>query len=238
MAALAVIGAAGAVTRSVAVARVLGGAPADELSPQDVDNQRRMTALMNIDEGSEVYRLTDEDMRAASLKYNSIPITMLLHVVPGAIFLLAAPLQLSARLRRRYAVVHRSLGYLLLLLAIPFVFTGLYIAVRDPIFGPVGATAAVIAGVLFIHAGVRAYLAIRAGDRNSHRVWMLRFLALAYAIAVMRALSVIVMALFPVAPRVIGAPLFWIGWILSALLAEWWIRRTPTATTAARPALS
>ena len=114
---------------------------------------------------------------------------MLLHVVPGGLFLLAAPLQLSARLRRRYAVVHRSLGYLLLLLAIPFALTGLYIAVRNPMFGPVGATAAVFFGGLFIHAGVRAYLAIRAGDRISHRAWMLRFLALAYAIAVMRALS-------------------------------------------------
>ncbi len=238
VAVLAVIGAASAVTRTVAVGRVLGGAPADELSPQDVDNQRRMAALLNIDEASEVYLLTDEDMREASLKYNSLPITMLLHVVPGGIFLLAAPLQLSARLRRRYAVVHRSLGYLLLLLAIPFAFTGLYIAVREPFFGPVAAVAAVTAGVLFINAGVRAYLAIRAGDRDSHRVWMLRFLALAYAIAVIRALSVLVMALFPVGPRALGGPLFWLGWILSALLAEWWIRRTPSASPSARPALS
>jgi hypothetical protein len=242
VAALAVIGAASAVTRAVAVGRVLGGAPADELSPQDVENQRQLVAMLGVEERSERYRLIDEDMRDASLKYNSLPITMLLHVVPGGIFMLAAPLQLSGRLRRRYAAVHRSLGYLLLLLAIPFAFTGLYVAVRDPIFGPVGATAAVIAGVLFIHAGVRAYLAIRAGDRDSHRVWMLRFLALAYAIAVMRALSMIVMALFPVAPRAIGAPLFWAGWILSALLAEWWIRRTPSTSTAPaqtrRPALS
>ena len=138
VAALAVIGAAGAVTRSVAVGRVLGGAPAAELSPQDVENQRQLAALFGIDEGGELYRVIDRDMRDASLKYNSLPFTMLLHVVPGGIFLLLAPLQLSARLRRRYAVVHRSLGYLLLLLAIPFAFTGLYIAVR-------------------------AYLAIRAG---------------------------------------------------------------------------
>jgi|SRR5829696_1558920 len=102
---------------------------------------------------------------------------MLLHVVPGGLFLLAAPLQLSAHLRRRYAAVHRSLGY--------------------------------------------------------HRAWMLRFLA--YAIAVMRALSITTFTLFPVSMRDIGAPLFWIGPIVSALAAEWWIRRTaslPIAATA------
>lgn len=246
VAALAVIGTASAVTRTIAVSRVLGGAPANELSPQDAENQRQIVALFDIAEDSERYRAIDRDMKAGSLKYNSIPVVMLLHVVPGGLFLLAAPLQLTARLRRRYPVVHRSLGYLLLLLAIPFAVTGLYIAVRNPMFGPVGATGAVIFGVLFIHAGVRAYLAIRGGDRINHRAWMLRFVALAYAIAVMRALSMIAFALFPVSMSDIGASLFWLGPILSALLAEWWIRRTSPTSSAlgssragrVRPALS
>ena len=235
VAVLAVIGVASAVTRTIALSRVLGGAPAAELSPLDVEHQRQVVALLGIDEGSERYRAIDRDMHDGSLKYNSLPVVMLLHVVPGGLFLLAAPLQLSARLRRRYAVVHRSLGYVLLLLAIPFALTGLYIGVRNPMFGPVGATAAVILGVLFIHAGVRAYLAIRAGDRVSHRAWMLRFLALAYAIAVMRALSMIAFALFPVSMRDIGAPLFWIGPIVSALAAEWWIRHTSSTSPDLRP---
>ena len=245
VAALAVIGAASAITRTIAVTRVLGGAPVAELSPGDLQNQRQLAALFGIDEGSEYYRIVDRDMRDASLKMNSKPVTMLLHVVPGGIFLLLAPLQLSSWLRRRYAVVHRSLGYLLLLLAIPFALTGLYIAVRDPFFAPIGEVAAIIAGVLFIHAGVRAYLAIKAGDRISHRNWMLRFLSLAYAIAVIRALSLIVMALVPIGPRALGPPLFWIGWTISALLAEWWIRRTspPSSVRSSRagratPALS
>jgi hypothetical protein len=232
---LMVIGAAVAVTRTIAVWRVLGGAPAAELSPLDAENQRQVVALLGIDERSERYRAIDSDMKEGSLKYNSIPVVMLLHAVPGGLFLLAAPLQLSARLRRRYAVVHRSLGYLLLLLAIPFALTGLYIAVRNPIFGPVGATGAVLLGLLFIHAGVRAYLAIRAGDRVGHRAWMLRFLALAYAIAVMRAQAMIAFVLLPVTMHDIGAPLFWISWILTAIAAEWWIRRTSSTPIIAAP---
>ena len=234
VAALAAIGAASAVTRSMAVTRVLEGAPVTELSPRDLATHLQLAALFGIEQGSEHYRAIEQDVRDASVKYNSHPVAMLLHVVPGGIFLLAAPLQLSARLRRRYAVVHRSFGYLLLLLAVPFALTGLYIALRDPFFGPVGAAAAVIAGVLFLHAGVRAYLAIKAGDVAGHRAWMLRFLALAYAIAVIRALSIIVLALLPVGPRALGAPMFWIGWIVSAMLAEWWIRRTAAPSPGSR----
>jgi Predicted membrane protein (DUF2306) len=225
VAALAVIGAASAVTRGIAVTRVLGGAPVDELSPQDIVNQRQLAALAGVEEHSAQFRQVDRDMRDANVKYNSQPVVTLLHVAPGGIFLLAAPLQLSTWLRRRYAALHRSLGYLLLLFAIPFAFTGLYLAVRDPFFGTIAAVAAVIAGVLFIHAGVRAFIAIKAGDRRRHREWMLRFLALAYAIAVIRVLSMVVLAVVPVGARELGAPMFWSGWIVSALLAEWWIRR-------------
>jgi len=233
---LPVIGAASGATRTIVVARVLGGAPAAELSPLDVENQRQLIALSGIEEGSEQYRVIERDMRDASLKYNSHPVAMLLHVAPGGLFLLLAPLQLSARLRRRYTSVHRWLGYLLLLLAIPFALSGLYIALRDPFFGPVGAAAAVVAGLLFIHAGVRAYLAIRAGDRRRHRAWMLRFLALAYAIAVIRALSLVVLAIIPMGPRALGPPMFWFGWTLCILAAEWWIRRTASTSTSLRPA--
>jgi uncharacterized membrane protein len=237
VAALAVVGAASAVTRTIAVGRVLQGADAAELSPRDVENLHQLAAFFGVSEESEHYRVTERDTRYASIKYNSQPAVVLLHVAPGAIFLLAAPLQLSGRLRRRYAAVHRSLGYLLLVLAIPFAITGLYLAVRDPVFGRIGQSAAVLAGLLFINAGVRAYLAIRRGDRARHREWMLRFLALGYGIAVIRVIGTVVLAFVPVGPRALGGPLFWIGWSASALAAEWWIRRSSIARPGARPVL-
>ena len=68
VAALAVIGAAGAVTRTIAVTRVLGGAPAAEMSPLDVEYQRQVAALYGIDEQSARYRAIDRDMKDGSLK--------------------------------------------------------------------------------------------------------------------------------------------------------------------------
>jgi hypothetical protein len=85
-----------------------------------------------------------------------------------------------------------------------------------------------------MYCGVRAYAAIRRRDIDRHRVWMLRALAMAYGIAVIRALFLLVVALVPLDPVAAGAVTFWTGWLLSALTVEWWIRRT---TPRRQPAL-
>jgi hypothetical protein len=146
--------------------------------------------------------------------------------MPGTVFLLLAPLQLVPRFRVRPPRLHRRMGYLLLVLAIPFATTGLYFSFRDPFFGLIGAVASAIGGAWFLYSGVRAYAAIRRRDIDEHRAWMLRALAMAYAIAVIRAIDLIVLALLPVRARTIGGPSFWVGFLLSAVAAEWWIRRT------------
>jgi len=224
---LALVGALSGVTRAIVVTRTLQGAPAAELSPEDRENLRTLSSVMGIPEGTERYRLMEQDMRAAALNYNSKPVPMLLHVAPGTVFLLLAPLQLVARVRQRWPALHRSSGYLLLVLAVPFALTGFYIAVVDPFFGPWGSAAALLGGALFVNAGVRAYAAIRRGDVARHRAWMLRFLAVAYGIALMRALSFPFFALFDVTFKELGPPTFWIGWFISIMFAEWWIRRSP-----------
>jgi hypothetical protein len=63
---------------------------------------------------------------------------------------------------------------------------------------------------------------------------MLRALAMAYAIAVIRAMSLIVVAIVPIRLTLLGGPLFWAGFLFSAFVAEWWLRRTATP---AAPAL-
>jgi uncharacterized membrane protein len=208
------------------VVSVLGGAPADELSPEDRANLQVLAAAVGADASSQRYREMEEDTRLASARYNALPYATLVHVVPGMLFLLLAPLQLVPRFRSRRPRIHWRLGYVLLAFAIPFAITGLYLSVRDPLFGIVGASASGLAAVWFAYCGVRAYAAIRRNDIGDHRAWMLRFLAIAYGIAVIRALDLMVFAVVPVRPRVLGGPSFWVGFLLSAWAAEWWIRRT------------
>lgn len=223
---LALLGSFSAITRTMVVISVLGGAPADELSPEDRANLQALAAAVGADASSQRYLEMEEDTRLASARYNAVPYATLAHVVPGMLFLLLAPLQLVPRFRSRRPRIHRRLGYVLLALAIPFAVTGFYLSVRDPLFGIVGASASGLAAVWFAYCGVRAYAAIRRNDIDDHRAWMLRLLAIAYAIAVIRALDLTVLALVPVRPRVIGGPSFWVGFLLSAFVAEWWIRRS------------
>jgi hypothetical protein len=227
---LALIGVTAGVTRTIVVSRTLAGTPVSELSPEDRAVLRVLSSVVGIAPASELYRLTEEDTWQASIKFNSHPAVTLLHVVPGAIFLALAPLQLVTRLRERRPAVHRATGYLLLACALPFALSGFYLAIREPSFGPFGAAAAVLAGLLFVHAGVRAYASITRGDVARHRAWMLRFLAVAYGIAVIRVISVPMAMLFPMRPSDFGARTFWFGWTLSILFAEWWIRRSRTMT--------
>jgi uncharacterized membrane protein len=224
---LALLGAFSAITRAMVVLSVLRGAPANELSPEDQANLQAIATAIGVNPVSQRYRDLEEDIRAGSARYNAVPYATLAHVVPGTMFLLLAPMQLLGRLRAGRPRIHRRMGYVLLALAIPFAATGLYLSFRDPLFGIVGASASGLAAMWFIYCGVRAYAAIRRHDIADHRAWMLRFLAIAYAIAVIRALDLAVLALVPVRPQLIGGPSFWVGFLLSAFIAEWWIRRAP-----------
>lgn len=223
---LALLGSFSAITRATVVIGMLRGAPANELSPDDRANLEVFAAAIGVDVSSQRYRDMAEDTRAGSARFNALPYVTLLHVVPGTVFLLLAPLQLVPRFRVRPPRLHGRMGYLLLVLAIPFATTGLYFSFRDPFFGLVGAVASATGGAWFLYSGVRAYAAIRRREIDEHRAWMLRALAMAYAIAVIRAIDLIVLALLPVRARAIGGPSFWVGFLLSAFAAEWWIRRT------------
>lgn len=227
--ALALIGGASATTRGVAVWRVLEGAPADELSPQDAENLRTLAAWMRVDAGSPLYRQIELLTHQGSARYSAMPITTLMHIVPGAIFLFAAPLQLIPRFRSRRPGIHRRLGYLLLALAVPYALTGIFLSIHEPVFGPLAAVASGSAGVWFIYCAVRAYVAIRRREIDRHREWMLRMLAVAYGIATVRLSFLPIIAVIPIDAAAAGALSFWTGWLIATLLTEWWIRRSRPA---------
>jgi uncharacterized membrane protein len=224
--ALALIGAASAIVRTIAVGRFLAGAPANELSPEDLANMQVLASWMRIDAGSAAFQELEASVRDGAARYNAVPLATLLHVLPGMVFLVVAPLQLIPRFRARASGVHRRAGYVLLALAVPYAITSVYLSVRDPLFGRAGAAASLLAGLWFVACGVRAYVAIRRGDIDRHRIWMVRALAMAYGIAVIRALFLFTVAFVPLDPVAVGALTFWSGWLLSALTVEWWLWRT------------
>lgn len=52
-------------------------------------------------------------------------------------------------------------------------------------------------------------------------------------LALIRAIALMALPLLTMRPRVIGGPSFWVGFLLSALAAEWWLRRTAKPQTRA-----
>lgn len=73
------------------------------------------------------------------------------HVIAGLVLALAIPLQLSARIRRRYPRVHRWLGRALMVVGLVVGFSG-YAMVGAPIGGVVEVIAVIVFGTGFLGA--------------------------------------------------------------------------------------
>jgi uncharacterized membrane protein len=162
-------------------------------------------------------------------RFAAHPVVTLLHVLPGAGFLLLAPLQFSARIRRRHIRIHRWSGRVLLVAAIIGAFTGLYFGLLMPYGGWGEAAPVAIFGGLFLAAIARGYVAIRRRQVARHREWMIRVFALAIAIATVRIVAGVLDIAFAPAgfpPRQLFVISLWTGWLITLTVAELWIRHT------------
>jgi hypothetical protein len=158
--------------------------------------------------------------------FASYPVLTYLHVIPGGFLLALAPFQLSSRIRNRYLRFHRLSGRVLVLAALLVGLTGLLLASKFPYGGPVAAAAAFVAGTAFLIALVRAFMAVRHRDLVAHREWMIRMFALGLGIATIRVLGLLVLAITGTTFQRAAAAVFWIGWVSTCTVAEWWIRHT------------
>ncbi len=149
-----------------------------------------------------------------------------LHIVPGTVYLLGAPFQLSSRIRRRHLSWHRRLGKVL-------VPAGLITAVFAIVVGlvmPFGllaeASATIVFGSYFLLALGLAYRAVRSGDIRTHRRWMIRAFAVGVGVGMIRIVIGVGEAFGIGIADSFGAA-FWIAFVLLATLAEVWLRLRP-----------
>jgi uncharacterized membrane protein len=149
------------------------------------------------------------------------------HIAPGIVYLLLAPLQLAYRFRSRHYDIHRKLGRVLATLAI---ISGVFALIFGALFSFGGlpeASATIVFGLWFLACLVLAVRAIRRDDIVHHRRWMIRAFAIAIGVGTIR----IWLALFQVAglldfPSSFG-PAFWISFSIHVLVAELWLRAFP-----------
>lgn len=161
------------------------------------------------------------------VRYVEHPWVALLHIVPGLLFLVLAPLQFVARLRQRRIHVHRRLGrFLVVCAALSGVFA-LAAAFRLPAFGGATTQAATgVFGVLFLFSLARAVYHIRRREVHWHRQWMIRVFALALGVATIRLVIGLTQAFTDISFEDVFGIAFWLGLGANLLVAEAWIRYT------------
>ena len=170
-----------------------------------------------------------------SVRFVAHPWLTYLHIAPGVVYLALAPFQLSARFRRRHHAGHRRTGRLLVTLGLLSGALALVLGLVFPWGGVLEGSATVVFGVWFVACLVTAYAAIRAGDVARHRAFMVRAFAVGVGVGTIRLwVGVFTGVLLATgnAPeslpeRTSFGAAFWLGLAVNALVAEWWLRRTP-----------
>ena len=161
------------------------------------------------------------------------PALTLIHILPGLLFLVLAPLQFARRLRSRAPRVHRWLGRLLLVLGIVIALSALVMSFRMAIGGINETAATVLFDVLFLLCLVKGWICARRRDFVRHREWMIRMFGIGLGIATTRPIMGFFFAtsrLTHLTPHEFFGTAFWLGFTLTLIAAESWINYTRRGT--------
>jgi uncharacterized membrane protein len=164
----------------------------------------------------------------ANARFFAAPLPVVLHILSAAVFAVLGAFQFSTAFRRRRPGWHRVAGRLLvaagLLVGLSALWMTLFSA-RAPGSGDLLYAFRLLFGSAMLGSIVLGFAAIRRGEVQRHRAWMMR----AYAIALgagTQALTLGFGAMIGGPPSELrGALLMGAGWVINLAIAEWVIRR-------------
>src|SRR6185312_15151032 len=152
----------------------------------------------------------------------------LLHIVPALIFVILVPFQFSRSFRNRHLRVHRWMGRATMLLGAVVGISALPMS-RHPIGGALEASATLFYDGFFLFSLAKAFLYIRQRRIDLHREWVIRAMSIALGIATVRPVMGIFFATSArtgLTPHDFFGIAFWIGFTVTYLAGEMWIRYT------------
>jgi uncharacterized membrane protein len=150
------------------------------------------------------------------------------HILPGVIYLVLAPFQISRRFRNRHLPLHRKMGRVLVPLGIAGGLFGIIFGILYSFGGFAEASAAVVFGSWFVFCLAYAYMHIRAGDTVSHRRWMIRAFAIGLGVGTIR-IWIGLFQGFGLLDEVTSFGVaFWVAFTMHLIAAELWLRWRPT----------
>jgi uncharacterized membrane protein YozB (DUF420 family) len=161
-------------------------------------------------------------------RYAEHPVLAYPHILPGVVYLILAPFQISRRFRNRHLGLHRRMGRVLVPVGIVSGLFGVIFGILFSFGGVAEASASVVFGSWFVFALAFAYQHIRAGDTVGHRRWMIRAFAIGLGVGTIR-IWVGLFQGFGLLDEVTSFGVaFWIAWTMHVIAAEAWLRWRPT----------
>lgn len=157
------------------------------------------------------------------------PLLVMIHIIPGLLFLLLGATQFMPRLRQRRPRLHRWAGRVAVGSGLVVGTTALVMSPQMAIGGANEMAATMFFGVIFLFCLVKGFLSIRARRVVQHREWMIRAFAIALAIATIRPIMGIFFAtsrLTHLTPHEFFGIAFWLGFSIHLVAAEAWINYT------------
>jgi uncharacterized membrane protein len=163
------------------------------------------------------------------------PLLTTVHIVPGLLFVLLAPLQFVQRLRSRKPRLHRWTGRVVIISGLIIGTTALIMSPQMAIGGPNETAATMLFATFFLFALIKAFVSIRQRRFALHREWMIRAFAIGLAVSTTRP---IVGAFFATSrmthltPHDFFGTAFWLSFTMHLIAAETWINYTRPSLTA------
>ena len=183
---------------------------------------RRMTALAN------PARNAPAQLANLDAEFVAKRTLTLIHITPALVLVTLVPFQFSRKFRSRHLRIHRWIGRTVIILGLIIGISAIPM-VRHPVGGAIEVSAIVLFDALFLLSLTRAYLHIRRGQVAQHREWMIRAMSVALGVATVRPM----MGAFFATSRATGMTphdffgiAFWMGFSLTWIVGELWIRYT------------
>jgi uncharacterized membrane protein len=162
----------------------------------------------------------------------------MIHITPGLLFILLAPLQFVRKLRNRKPKLHRWIGRVVLVSGWIVGGSALVMSPQLAIGGPNETAATMLFAIVFLFSLSKAYLHIRKGRIALHREWMIRAFAVGFAVSTIRPIVGAFFAtsrLTHLTPRDFFGTAFWLGFTIQLMAAEIWINYTRRPPAVVRP---
>jgi hypothetical protein len=164
--------------------------------------------------------------------FASRPVLTLIHIVPGLMLLSLIPFQLSRSFRNRHLRAHRWMGRIALALSVIIALSALGL-LRAAIGGELEVACILFFDSLFLLSLTKAFWHARHHQIALHREWIIRAMSVALGVATVRPIMGIFFAtsrLTGLTPHDFFGMAFWLGFSLTWIAGELWIRYTRATT--------